>query len=343
MEAALRAQRLQRGEAGDRRAPAEPRARRAPRRPPGASRARAPTPVHGDDPRPEDSGRRRPADCASAGSPASSASSAASSRSSRCAARRTSAAGGRRALRMRLQQRAGGAQAGLHAVAQLDLAQHRDAALVLPEARLGHALEQRGLGRRLGSSRAETSANASSSSSSPARLRAPASAASSPAASARRSISGASGSSNVTFRPSRRRARTGTGRRSGTSWPAIASASGVRKCRSTARFSGRAPRSGVKPCVEQELERGVVELDRPLARAQAAPGEHGVELGGEDLAHHRARQRPEDDRAVDPVEELGPERLRDRLLDAAGDRTRRRPARTRARRPCGPSRRGSRS
>ena len=67
---------------------------------------------------------------------------------------------------------------------------------------------------------------------------------------------------------------------------------------------------------EQELERRVVELDRPLAPAQPAPRQHRLELAGEDLAHHGSRQRPEDDGPVDPVEELRPERARDGCRDA---------------------------
>ena len=91
----------------------------------------------------------------------------------------------------------------------------------------------------------------------------------------------------------------------------MASASGVRKCRSTARFSGRAPRSGVKPCVEQELQRRVVELDRPLrARAARAARAPPPARRARISRITGARQRPEDDRAVDPVEELRPERLR---------------------------------
>ena len=128
-------------------------------------------------------------------------SSAASSSSSRWAARRTSAAGGRRALRMRFEQRAGGAQPGLHAVAQLDLAEHREAPLVLPEAR-ARPCAPAARPWRSTSSRSETSANAASSSSTPA----PPSRASvrsvASAGAGATTPSGASGSSKVTFRPS---------------------------------------------------------------------------------------------------------------------------------------------
>ena len=126
--------------------------------------------------------------------------------------------------------------------------EHRDAPLVLPEPRLGHALQQRVLARgRAARRRRKRRLEQLDARPALARQRAQ-----------RRlgrrgstSPSGASGSSKVTFRPSLPARTNRNWSPSGTSWPAIASASGVRKCRSTARFSGRAPRSGVKPWVNR--------------------------------------------------------------------------------------------
>ena len=97
---------------GGRRAPRPPRAR-IPR---SRAQARYMATIRGG----ELAGRPSTRSAASAGSPAASASSASPSRSSRWAARRTSAAGGRRALRMRFSSELGAAQAGLDPVAQLD-------------------------------------------------------------------------------------------------------------------------------------------------------------------------------------------------------------------------------
>ena len=257
-------------------------------------------------------------------------------------------AGGRRAPRIRLSSEPARAQAGLDAVAQLDVAEHGEAARRPPRSPARPSAPAAPPWRSChasASTRARTPRTPPRAASSARAALARERAQRSPArAGGGASARGASGSTNVTFSPPRARARrTGTGRRSGSRAPAIASASGVRKCRSTARLSGRAPRSGVKPCGEQELQRRVVELDRPLAPAQPAPREHRLQLGREDLAHHRPRQRPEDDRAVDPVEELGPERARDRLLDTLrrGEpaSTGENPTPRRSR----PSRRGSRS
>ena len=113
-----------------------------------------------------------------------------------------------------VQQRLGGAQAGLHPVAQLDAGQDRRAPFVLPEPRLGHLREQRVLGRDLGldprRSRPRTPLRAG-----PARrrLRAPACAASSRPGWARPPPAHPGPRTSPSGHRARR-GRTGTGRRS---------------------------------------------------------------------------------------------------------------------------------
>ena len=343
VEPGLRPQRPQRGEARDRRAPAEAAPGRCSVRPPGASRARAPRPGTWRRCAAPNSGSPSTRSSASAGSPASSASSAASSSSSRWAARRTSAAGGRRALRIRFSSERGAAQPGLHAVAQLDPAR---APRRGPRPPRSPARPSAPAARPLASSPSastrarppRTPPRAPSSRPPP-----PARASAASTAAERRRHGGrrvrvherdlqavTAGPHEQELVPSRH----------------VVAGDRQRERRQEVPLDRalQRPRAevGREALGEQELERGIVELDRPLAPAQAAPREHRLQLGGQDLAHHRARQRPEDDRAVDPVEELGPERARHRLLDAA----RREPAaagREPDPGPGGSARRGSRS
>ena len=344
MEAGLRDERAQRGEAGDRRGPAEAPPGALLRRPPGASRARAPRPGTSRRPADRTPGRPRPAG----------GHRRARRRRARRAPRRAGSAAGPRAGPA---PPAGGARSGSAASATRRCAgpasirsrsstppstanrpsssqnpgsPNRRAAPPSPPASPGlHPLGH----RRRTPPRAAPA---------PRRLRAPGCAASRRTAPRSTATSGASGSSNVTVRPSPPARTNRNWSPPGVSWPAIASASGVRKCRSTARFNGRAPRSGVKPCDSRnssaESSNSTAHWrDRSPRRARTR-----LELRRQDLAHHRSRQRPEDDDAIDPVQELAPERLRHGLLDAAG-----REARSRARTRCpirsGSSRPGSRS
>ena len=70
--------------------------------------------------------------------------------------------------------------------------------------------------------------------------------------------------------------------------------------------------------VDEQRERRLVVLDRPRPSAQAAPVLDLAELLLEQRAHLLAGEGPEDDDAVEAVEELGPERLRDDPLDPLG-------------------------
>jgi hypothetical protein len=67
--------------------------------------------------------------------------------------------------------------------------------------------------------------------------------------------------------------------------------------------------------LEEELERRRVPLDRPLAVAETAAVEALAQLLLQHLAHRVARQRPEHDHTIDPVEELLAEGAPDRALD----------------------------
>ena len=90
---------------------------------------------------------------------------------------------------------------------------------------------------------------------------------------------------------------------------------------------------------DDELGRGLVQLDRPGPRAQAAPREHLAQLLLQQLAHLLELERAEHDHAVDAVQELRPERpgapRPRRARDGRG------PARDRSRPAC-PSRSTSR-
>ena len=95
-------------------------------------------------------------------------------------------------------------------------------------------------------------------------------------------------------------------------------ASGASRYRSTARLSGRAPSSGEKPRSTRNVERRLVVLDRPRPSAQAAPSSTWLSSFSSSARICSRAKRPEDDDAVEAVEELGPERLRDDPLDPLG-------------------------
>ena len=61
--------------------------------------------------------------------------------------------------------------------------------------------------------------------------------------------------------------------------------------------------------LDQKRVGGLVELDRPGPAAQPAALEHLAKLLVEKRTHLCALERPEDDNAVDAVQELGAERL----------------------------------
>ena len=64
-------------------------------------------------------------------------------------------------------------------------------------------------------------------------------------------------------------------------------------------LSGRAPSSGLKPLLDEELVRRVVDLDRPGAAAQTAPREHVASSLSSSARIADALERAEDDDAVD--------------------------------------------
>ena len=95
---------------------------------------------------------------------------------------------------------------------------------------------------------------------------------------------GASGSSNVTVRPSPPARTNRNWSPLGYSCPAIASASGVRNWRSTARFRGRAPRSGVNPSLSRNSTRSR-RTRRPTGASAARAAPARPRARGQDLAH----------------------------------------------------------
>ena len=81
-----------------------------------------------------------------------------------------------------------------------------------------------------------------------------------------------------------------------------------------ARFRGRAPNAGIVPRLRQTPlggSRSRLELDPPLGQGAG----QARELQVHDRQQVFLGQRAEDDRVVDAVQELGPERLPQRLLD----------------------------
>ena len=62
-----------------------------------------------------------------------------------------------------------------------------------------------------------------------------------------------------------------------------------------------------EPAIEQEVDGRLVDLDRPVAIGQAPAAERGLHLLVDDPAHDRPRERPEDDDAVEAVDQLGAE------------------------------------
>ncbi len=80
--------------------------------------------------------------------------------------------------------------------------------------------------------------------------------------------------------------------------------------------------------LEQEVDRGAVPLHRPAARAQPAKLQGVVQLLPDQGTHRRPVERPEHDDAIDPVEQFGPERAPQPLVQVerpfpARDRERR--------------------
>ena len=71
------------------------------------------------------------------------------------------------------------------------------------------------------------------------------------------------------------------------------------------------------PLLESELsaDRRGYEGALALARAQAPPPEHVVQLLAQEVAHDAATERAKNDDAVNAVDELAPERTPDRALD----------------------------
>ena len=92
----------------------------------------------------------------------------------------------------------------------------------------------------------------------------------------------------------------------------------VSRCRSTARLSGRAPSSALKPfsirkstaASSHSTAHGCIRKPRRV--------EHVGELLLEQAAHDVAAERPEDDDTVEAVQELGPERPLDGLEHVGG-------------------------
>src|SRR5262249_56631098 len=79
---------------------------------------------------------------------------------------------------------------------------------------------------------------------------------------------------------------------------------------------------GADPLLGEELERRLVPLDRPRPAAEAASLEHEGELALEERANLLALERPEDDDAIDPVQELGTEGSSEHALDDDGPEAR---------------------
>ena len=92
----------------------------------------------------------------------------------------------------------------------------------------------------------------------------------------------------------------------------------VSKCRSIARLSGRAPSSALKPF---SIRKSTAASSHSTAHGRIRKPrrvEHLCELVLEQVAHHFASERAEDDDAIESVQELGSERPLDRLDHARG-------------------------
>ena len=81
---------------------------------------------------------------------------------------------------------------------------------------------------------------------------------------------------------------------------------------------------GAEALLDQEVDRGLVPLDRPGLHPEAAPAQDVRELLLQQAAHDFTAERLEDDDAVEAVEELRPERP----LDGFHHRGRRRTSRS---------------
>ena len=81
-------------------------------------------------------------------------------------------------------------------------------------------------------------------------------------------------------------------------------------------IEGSSPELGAEALLDEERIRGIVQLDGPWSPAQSAARESVRELLVEERPHRRARERPEHDHAIQPVQGLRPERRSDDALDS---------------------------